>query len=220
VVVPNLATHFLAKLTSDGRVLLEEQKPVYYNLLSGAIRVAIAVGYIWAISLMRDIRRLFQYHGAEHKTVAAFEAGKELTVVNVRPFTRLHARCGTTFIAIVLLVSIVVFAFFAKFVMFVWPEFATLGFAARKAILISGHILIMPIVAGVCYEFLKLGGKYRKNLLLQVFIRPGYWFQGLTTKEPDDSMIEVAIAALKSAAAIGKEETPESVEASEQAVAS
>jgi uncharacterized protein YqhQ len=206
VVVPNLATHFLAKAgNGNSRPLLEEQWPVTYNIISGFIRILITVGYIWAISLMKDIKRLFQYHGAEHKTVAAFEAGCELNVKNVRPFTKLHPRCGTTFIAIVLLVSIVVFAFFAKALLAAWPGFALLPFPARKAILIVGHILIMPVVAGVCFELLRLGGKYRKNILLRMLIAPGYWFQRLTTREPDDSMIEVAIAALQAARDIGQD---------------
>jgi uncharacterized protein YqhQ len=200
VVVPNLSTHFLGK--SSGRSInpfIEEKSPLLYNLVSGAIRAMIIVGYIYAISLMKDVKRLFQYHGAEHKAVSAYEAGKELTVANVRPFTRLHPRCGTTFIAITMLVSIIVFAFFAKLLVAAWPQFFTFHFAMRKTLLISGHILMMPIVAGVCFELLRLGGKYRNNLLLKLLITPGYWFQQLTTREPDDQMIEVAIKALRAA---------------------
>lgn len=198
VVVPNFSTHLLGKLTL-GEPILEENRPVVYNLISGFIRMAIVVGYIYAISLMKDVKRLFQYHGAEHKAVSAFEAGKELTVDNVRPFTRLHPRCGTTFIAITLMVSIVVFAIFARVLVWAWPEFATYSFGARKAMLIFGHILIMPIVAGVCFELLRLGARYSSNLLLKLLITPGYWFQHLTVAEPDDSMIEVAITSLNAA---------------------
>ncbi|MCX7017406.1 MAG: DUF1385 domain-containing protein [bacterium] len=204
VVAPNLATHFAGKLTGQStRPLLEEKAPVVYNLISGAIRVFIIVGYIWVISLMNDVRRLFSYHGAEHKTVSAFEAGQELTVDNVRPHSTLHPRCGTTFIAIVLIISIIIFAFFARALVFVWPGFSDLSFPARKAILITGHILIMPVVAGVCFELLRLGAKYGGNFMMRAFITPGFWFQRLTTREPDDSMLEVAITALKSALAIG-----------------
>lgn len=223
VVVPNLVTMLLGKIPSGGKALLEEKMPVTYNLISGAIRMVIVVGYIYLISLMKDVRRLFQYHGAEHKAVRAFESGAELTVENVRPFTTLHPRCGTTFIAIVLLVSIVVFAFFARVLVAVWPEFAHYGLALRKAILIFGHILIMPIVAGVCFELLKLGGKFASRpameaapglplplralvavpvLFLKALIAPGFWFQRLTTRQPDDSMIEVAIASLQAALSI------------------
>lgn len=201
VVIPNLSTHFLGNRGSGAGMnpFVEEKQPVLYNLVSGVIRMMIIVGYIYAISLMKDVKRLFMYHGAEHKVVSAFEAGKELTVENVRPFTRLHPRCGTTFIAIVLLVSIVVFAFFAKLLVAVWPAFFDLHLAVRKTVLILGHIAIMPIVAGVCFELLRLGGKYRNNLLLKMIITPGYWFQHLTVREPDDSMIEVAIRSLQAA---------------------
>ncbi|MGI8907230.1 MAG: DUF1385 domain-containing protein [Candidatus Sumerlaeaceae bacterium] len=203
VIIPNLATHFTGSLVlSSGEPLLEENAPITYNLISGAIRMLIIVGYIWLISLMPDVKRLFQYHGAEHKAVSAFEAGQELTVGNVRPFTKLHPRCGTTFIAITLIVAIITFAFFARLVVWIWPDFYNFSFWARKSMLIFGHILIMPLVAGVCFELLRLGGKYRKNILLKLLITPGFWFQHLTVREPDDSMIEVAIESLKAALAI------------------
>lgn len=219
VVIPNLSTHFIGKAGGGSggiNPFVEEKSPLLYNLVSGAIRVMMIVGYIWAISLMSDVKRLFQYHGAEHKTVSAFEAGRDLTVENVRPFTKLHPRCGTTFIAITLLVSIVVFAFFAKLLVAVWPSFFALSFGVRKTTLILGHVLIMPIVAGVCFELLRLGGKYTNNILLKLLITPGFWFQQLTVKEPDDSMIEVAIASLRSALSIG---TEPAFEPAQQAVA-
>ncbi len=205
VVLPNLGTHFLGKMGSGGtgvNPFVEEQSPILYNLVSGGIRVALVVGYIYLISMMKDVQRLFQYHGAEHKAVSAFEAGKELTVANVRPFTRLHPRCGTTFIAITVLVSILVFAVFAKLLVAAWPEFFNLSFGLRKTLLIFGHILIMPVVAGVCFELLRLGGRFPNNPLLRILITPGFWFQHLTVKEPDDSMIEVAITALNSTMAL------------------
>jgi uncharacterized protein YqhQ len=203
VVVPNLATHFLGKMTTpSGQPFLEENTPLVYNLVSGAIRMLLIVGYIWLISLMPDVKRLFQYHGAEHKAVSAFEAGQELTVNNVRPFTKLHPRCGTTFIAITLMVAIITFAFFARLLVAIWPDFYHFAFWQRKTMLIAGHILIMPLVAGVCFELLRLGGKYTNNILLRLLITPGFWFQHLTVREPDDSMIEVAIESLKAALAI------------------
>lgn len=203
VVVPNLATHFSAlPFAGRGQRLLEEQSPVLYNLISGAIRVAIFVAYVWLISRMAEVRRMFQYHGAEHKTVSAFEAGVPLDPEHVRQFSTFHPRCGTTFIAIVLLVAIMVFAVFARVLLAVWPGFAELPFAARKAILIVGHVALMPIVAGVCFELLRLGGKFPNNPFVKVFLLPGYWFQRLTTKEPDDSMLEVAIVALQHAFAV------------------
>lgn len=203
VVLPNLATHWLGVLfTAEHKPLLEEEAPIAYNLISGAVRIAIIVGYIWAISLMDDVRRLFMYHGAEHKTVSAFEAGKELTVDQVRPFTRLHPRCGTTFIALVLMVAILLFALLARAILVVWPGFVELAFWWRKSLLILGHILLMPLVAGVCFEILRLGARYPRNPLLALLILPGFWFQRLTVSEPDDSMIEVAIESLKRALAL------------------
>ncbi|MGC8740910.1 MAG: DUF1385 domain-containing protein [Candidatus Sumerlaeaceae bacterium] len=206
VVLPNLATHFSAlPFAGSGRRLLEEHSPVLYNLISGGIRIAIFVAYVWLISRMPEVSRMFQYHGAEHKTVSAYEAGLPLTVENTRRFSTFHPRCGTTFIAIVLLVAVVVFAVFARILLAVWPAFAELPFAARKAILIAGHILLMPVVAGVCFELLRLGGRYPNNPLAKIFLVPGYWFQRLTTKEPDDSMLAVAIVALEHAFAITEE---------------
>ena len=202
-VLPNLATAFIAFLTGTGdKVLLEEHHPIVYNLISGVIRLIIIVGYIWAISQMKEVKRLFRYHGAEHKVVSAFESGKELTVAHAQSFTTLHPRCGTTFIALTMMVAVLVFAFFAHALMWVWPEFGDLRFALRKTILILGHIAVMPLVAGVCFEVLRLGGRYRNNLFLKAIITPGYWFQRLTTSEPDDSMVEVAIRSLESALAL------------------
>lgn len=203
VVLPNLATHFIGYvITADKQPILEENRPILYNLISGAVRICIIVGYIWAISFMSDVKRLFRYHGAEHKAVSTFEAGQELTVENVRPFTIFHPRCGTTFIAITLMVAILTFAVFAHLLLLVWPGFAEYSFAARKTMLIIGHILLMPVVAGVCFELLRLGGRFPNNPLLAILIAPGFWFQRLTVKEPDDSMIEVAIVSLKEALAI------------------
>lgn len=203
VMVPNVTTHYIGKLfMPTGQDFLEETYPIAYNLVSGAVRICIIVGYIWAISLMPDVKRLFRYHGAEHKTVSAFEAKKELTVDNVRPFTIFHPRCGTTFIAITLMVAILTFAVFANVLTMIWPGFNEFAFWPRKIMLIFGHILLMPLVAGVCFELLRLGGRFPKNPLLHILITPGFWFQRLTVKEPDDSMIEVAIESLKEALAI------------------
>lgn len=211
VVVPNLVTHFLGTIFSaDGQPFLEERDPVIYNLISGAVRIMIVVGYIYAISFMKDVRRLFQYHGAEHKAVSAFEAKKELTVENVRPFTIFHPRCGTTFIAITLMVAIFVFSGMAHVLTWWYPAFHDLPFWGRKISLILGHIVIMPIVAGVCFELLQLGGKFPNNPLLKALIWPGFMFQRLTVKEPDDSMIEVACESLKQALAI-REPAPAAV---------
>ncbi len=218
VAVPNIVTHFVGQFfVPEGQDFLEENSPIAYNLISGFVRILIIVGYIWAISLMPDVKRLFRYHGAEHKAVSAFEAGKELTVENVRPFTIFHPRCGTTFIAITLMVAILTFAVFARVLVMIWPEFNEFSFAARKAMLIFGHILLMPLVAGICFELLRLGGRFPRNPLLKVLITPGFWFQRLTVKDPDDTMIEVAIVSLKEALAIREPAPAAEAEAAEAA---
>jgi uncharacterized protein YqhQ len=207
IVLPNLATHFSSLLVGSSRgALLEEKSPILYNIISGVIRILIFVLYVVLISRLPEVRRMFQYHGSEHKTVSAYEAGLPLTVENARLFSTFHPRCGTTFIAIVLIVAVIVFAVFARFLTAIWPGFAELSFPARKAILILGHILLMPVVAGVCFELLRLGGRFPQNPLMKVFLAPGYWFQRLTTAEPDDSMLEVAICALEHALAVAEEE--------------
>ena len=151
------------------------------NLLEGAIRVAIFIGYIVAISKMKEIARVFQYHGAEHKTIHAYEADVELTPENCRQFTTLHPRCGTSFMLIVMVVSIIFF-------IFIRVESPILRVVFR--------IALVPVIAGVSFEFIRLAGRSENKLVLALS-RPGMWMQGLTTKEPDDDMIEVAIAAVE-----------------------
>jgi uncharacterized protein YqhQ len=139
--------------------LIEEQRPITYNLISGAVRVLVIIAYIWAISLLKDVRRLFQYHGAEHKVVMAYEKKLPLDVEHVRPVTTLHPRCGTTFIAVVLFVSIFVFALLAALILRVYPEFSDLSLWVRKPILIFLHIAFMPLVAGLAYEITRRAGR-------------------------------------------------------------
>lgn len=150
-------------------------------LVEGVTKLGIFIIYIWGISIIPDIKRLFRYHGAEHKTIACFESGEELTVENVRKHTRFHPRCGTSFMFIILLVSIAVFSFV--------PWKGTLSRSLMK-------VIFLPLVVGISYEILKYTGT-RKNFLTKIMVCPGLWFQNFTTREPDDSMIEVAIASLK-----------------------
>jgi uncharacterized protein YqhQ len=157
------------------------EDPVVLNLLEGVLRLVIFLLYIWGISRMKDIRRVFQYHGAEHKTIFCYEAGLPLTVENVQKFPRLHPRCGTNFLLIVMLVSIFVFAFLG------WPSLWER---------IASRILLLPVVAGISYEIIRLAGR-SQNSLIQTAIRPGLWLQYLTTRPPDDEMVEVAIESLK-----------------------
>lgn len=166
-------------------------------LFEGIIRIAIFIGYLAAVTNMKDIRRVFMYHGAEHKTIFCYESGEELTVENVRKYSRFHPRCGTSFMFIILIISILASSALAV-VLNMFPELKIggehiLNVAWAWSII---KILIMPLVMGVGYEFLKFSGKH-DNKIMRVLIAPGLLMQRLTTKEPDDSMIEVGITALK-----------------------
>lgn len=151
------------------------------NLVEGIIRIAILFAYIVLISKSKDIERVFQYHGAEHKSIHCYESGEELTVENTRKFTRLHPRCGTNFLFIVMFTSIILFSFFG------WPN---------PILRVVMRIICIPIVAGISYEIIRFLGKYN-NKLTKIVAYPGMMLQNFTTKEPDDKQIEVAIAALK-----------------------
>ncbi len=167
-----------------------DSSPIFYNLGEGLLRLLILVGYVLAISRMPDVRRVFQYHGAEHKAVHCFEAGEELVVEKARQFSPLHPRCGTAFLLIVVFISIVFFSFFG------WPNLF------QRIIL---RLMLLPLVAGLAYEVIKVAGK-SKNPLMKAVILPGLLLQKLTTKEPDDSQIEVALKALRSALGIDDKE--------------
>lgn len=149
--------------------------------VEGVIRIAIFIGYVAAISHMEDIKRTFMYHGAEHKCINCVEAGKELTVENVRTSTRFHKRCGTSFIFIVFIISVFVF-------MFISFDNVWLKLLAR--------LLLIPLIAGISYEFIRLAGRY-ENKFVDIFSKPGLWLQRLTVMEPDDDMIEVGIASVE-----------------------
>lgn len=158
---------------------------IVFNLVDGVIRVAVFLVYIYSISKMKDIQRVFQYHGAEHKSIFAFEAGEQLTVENVGKYSRLHPRCGTSFLLIVMLVSIFVFSLIPK----LWPFYQKAG----------ARVVLLPLIAGVSYEFLKLSAKYNTSPLVRMLIAPGLALQRLTTREPDESQVEVAIRSMQEA---------------------
>ncbi|HIX04640.1 MAG TPA: DUF1385 domain-containing protein [Candidatus Fournierella pullicola] len=149
-------------------------------LLEGLLKIALFVGYLFLCTRMKEIHRVFEYHGAEHKTIACYEAGEELTVENVRRHRRFHPRCGTSFMILVLIVSILLFS--------VLPWSST-------GLRVVFKLLLLPAVMGVSYELIKLAGRC-DNLFTRIISAPGLWLQRLTTFEPDDSMIEVAIAAV------------------------
>lgn len=158
---------------------------IVFNLVDGVIRVIVFLIYIWAISRMSDIQRVFQYHGAEHKSIFAFEAGEELTVENVRGYSRLHPRCGTSFLLIVMLVSIAVFSLIPN----LWPFYLKAG----------SRVFLLPMIAGISYEFLKWSATHDNHPLVKMIIAPGLGLQRLTTREPDDSQLEVAIRSMNEA---------------------
>lgn len=165
------------------RTYLHPVRPsVAFNLIDGLIRMTFFLIMIFSFSLMKDIRRVFQYHGAEHKTVFTWEAGLPLTVANARPQPRQHPRCGTSFLMVVMLVAIVLFSII-KF------DSLLLNFLIRLA--------LMPVVAGLSYEIIRLSAKKEGSWIFKLMTRPGVWLQNITTQEPDDQQLEVAIEALK-----------------------
>ena len=151
------------------------------------IKLVVLVGYMWAISFMKDIRRVFGYHGAEHKTIFCYEAGLELTVENVKKQKRLHPRCGTSFLILMILVSMIV----STVIQIIFP-----GVYGIAWLWIVVKILMLPLICGLGYELLKICGRY-DNFITRIISAPGMWLQIITTKEPEDDMIEIAIAALK-----------------------
>ena len=172
MILPYIASEALGKLIRNEYVIL---------FMEGIIRIAIFLGYIVLISRMEDIKRVFMYHGAEHKTINCLEAGVPLTPENVDNFSRLHKRCGTSFIFIVMIISMVFF-FFIR-VDTIWLRIVL-------------RLLFLPLVAGFSYEFIRLAGR-SDNAVVNLLSKPGLWLQGLTTKEPDDEMIEVGIASVE-----------------------
>lgn len=185
VALPSVVTRFLAPVNIPGWQL---------SMIEGAFKLLIFFGYLWSISRLKDIRRVFEYHGAEHKTIYAYENDLPLTVESVKPFTRLHPRCGTNFLFLVVMVSILVSTCIT------WSSLTERIFL---------RILLLPLVAGIAYELIRLGGN-SQNWFIKVIMFPGLMLQNLTTREPDDRQIEVAIAALEGALGERTEEVQES----------
>ena len=167
------------------------------NLLEGVIRMGIFFLYMYLISRMKDMRRLFSYHGAEHKTIRCYEAKLPLTVENVRRQTRLHPRCGTSFLLVVMVLSILIFSIASSALLALAPGLEALrGSFLFRLVMIVYKRRLLPLVVSVAYEINRWVGRY-DNLLTRIVTAPGMWFQNFTTNEPDDSMIEVGIAALE-----------------------
>lgn len=180
VVIPVVLFVFLPTLLAgllDGYI----GSGIWRNLLEGAVRITIFLLFMYSMSRMKDMKRVFSYHGAEHKTIYCYEAGKELTVENVRTFPKEHPRCGTSFLFSVMIVSILVFSVVQ------W---------SNPWIRMALRLILLPVVVGISFEVNRLIGRF-DNWFTKIMRAPGVWFQGFTTFEPDDSMIEVAIAALK-----------------------
>lgn len=180
IITPTIVTNFMGKMITNTFLL---------NGVEGVFRIVLFIGYVTLISKMKDIQRVFQYHGAEHKTIHCYEAGKELTVENVRGFTTLHPRCGTSFLVIVMVISMILFSAIG------WPN---------PWVRILSRFILLPIVAGLSYEVIKWAGKSNSQLVYAISY-PGLLMQQMTTREPDDRQIEVAIAAMKSVVEEDKE---------------
>ena len=167
------------------------------NLVQGLVRLTIFMGYMLLVSRMQEMKRVFAYHGAEHKTIRCYEAGLPLTVENVRQQTRLHPRCGTSFLLVVMILSILVFSVASSLLLTVIPGLEAMrGTFLFRLIMIGCKLLLLPLVVSISYEINRLVGRY-DNWLTRIMTAPGMWFQNFTTNEPDDSMMEVGIAALE-----------------------
>ena len=167
------------------------------NLIEGVIRMVIFMGYMLLVSRMNEMKRVFSYHGAEHKTIRCYEAGLPLTVENVRAQTRLHPRCGTSFLLVVMVISILLFSVASSLLLTVFPVLAAMrGSFLYRLIMIAFKLLLLPLVVSVTYEINRWAGRH-DNQFTRILTAPGMWMQNFTTNEPDDSMIEVGIAALQ-----------------------
>ena len=167
------------------------------NLIEGLVRIVVFVVYILLVSRMPEMKRVFAYHGAEHKTIRCYEAGLPLTVENVRKQTRMHPRCGTSFLLIVMILSILVFSVASSALLTAVPDLeAICGALGYKLLMIAFKLLLLPLVVAISYEINRLVGRY-DNKCTRLLTGPGLWFQNFTTNEPDDTMIEVGIASLQ-----------------------
>ena len=170
---------------------------IVLNLLEGVVRLCIFMGYMILVSRMGEMKRVFAYHGAEHKTIRCYEAGLPLTVENVRIQTRLHPRCGTSFLLVVVIISTLIFSVASTGLLAIVPALASIqGTFLYRFVMILFKLLLLPLVVGITYEINRYAGKY-DNKFTRILTAPGMWMQNFTTNEPDDSMIEVAIRAVE-----------------------
>lgn len=169
-----------------------QRDSIYFNIFTGIFRILLFIVYVWLISLIKEIARIFEFHGAEHKVVSAYEKDKELSYDYIKDFSTLHPRCGTSFVFIVLIISIFVFSIIDFLVK---THFGVPGLMVR----IGYHLLFIPVISGISYEVLKVSAKFRDNAFVKILLIPGMLLQRITTKEPDQGQVEVAVFALKSA---------------------
>jgi len=202
IVLPNLTVHWLG--------LIEEQTPLLYNFIAGFVRLFIFFGYVLGISFLKDVKRVFQYHGAEHKVIHAFEAKKPLNYQEIKGFSPMHKRCGTSFLFLLIFVGILIFALVPPILQQIFPLFNIWSLVAKKSLIIASHLLLLPFMASISYELLKASAKKHwvgKSLTFLAY--PGLLFQKLTTKEPDEQQIEVALASLNVLLELRKKEQEE-----------
>ena len=196
--VAALAIFFVTPLLVTTLWFDVSQRPVAFNLIAGGIRLTMFLAYLLAISMMRDVRRLFEYHGAEHKAVFAFEHGDELSPEGVQGHTRFHPRCGTSFLLVVMIVAILLFGL-VDTGLILW--LGKLSLLVRIAV----HLPLIPLLGGVSYEFIRLSARNADTTIGRIVVAPGLWLQRITTREPDRPEMEVAVAALRAALGMGEE---------------
>ena len=195
-VIPYALAEFFQKLLN----LSVARDSISFNIIAGLLRLIIFLLYLWAITLMKDVKRIFEYHGAEHKSIFSFENGDELNVENARRYTTHHPRCGTSFLFIVMISAMIIYVIADT----IWTAY--LGHRPPIWMRIMGHLTIFPLIAGISYELIKISGKVDANhWLAKILLAPGLGLQRITTKEPDDEQLEVALVALKEAISLVKE---------------
>jgi uncharacterized protein YqhQ len=190
-----VAIFFITPLIITTKLFNVEQNAFGFNLIAGSIRIVILLSYLLAISLLKDVKRLFEYHGAEHKAVFTFESQGELTIESAKNYTRFHPRCGTSFILIVMVVAILLFSILDSLLIH-W-----LG-SISLPIRFLTHLPLIPLVGGAAYEFIRWSAKKTSTPIGKILVAPGLWVQRITTSEPDSSQLEVALIAMKCALGI------------------
>ncbi len=195
IMIIGIAIFFVTPLFVATHLFRVEQDAIAFNLISGGVRLLLLILYITAISFMKDVKRVFQYHGAEHKVVFAFESKAPLTIEDARRFSRFHPRCGTSFLLIVMLSSIIIFSIFDALYM---QYIGQMDLITR----LFTHLPLIPLIGGTAYEFIRLSARKSNTTIGKILVTPGLLLQKITTKEPTDDQIEVALEALKASLGI------------------